>query len=73
MFEVLNIPLELVSTGLLAMDTHSQKNMVFDPTKARNMTESELLDADRILSTLGLPFTTRTSVEDFLKITDCPE
>jgi hypothetical protein len=50
------------------MDKHSQNNM-FDPAKSRDLTNTEYLETDKVLSSLGLPFTTKTSMDEFRAIT----
>jgi len=68
LFQKLDISQDLVSYALPAMNKHSQNDMLFDRSKARKLTQEEYKDSDKILAWMGLPFTSSTSVEDFIKL-----
>jgi len=65
LFELLKISQDLVPIALTAMKRHSQNDIMYDPTKAENITEQELRDADVVFDWLGLPFNTMVTMEDF--------
>jgi len=56
----------LVPIALQALQRHSQNNMLYDPTKAKNISSSALADCDEFLEWANLPFTSQTPVEQFV-------
>jgi len=69
-FRDLGISEDLVPYALPAMDKQSQNDNLFKRSKARKMTPMELKNSDKILSWIGLPFTTSTTIEEFIKIVE---
>jgi len=68
LFESVQISLEYVPEAMTALERHSQNNILFDPKKARNISDNALTDCEDIFEWFGLPFTTKTPLEDFESI-----
>jgi len=58
----------MVPLALTAMEKHSQNDILYDPMKAKNITQQELHNADCIFEWLGLPFDTKVSMEKFKEL-----
>jgi len=65
MFEALDIPTNYVKDCLAAFNTHSQNNLLFDPNTAGNISEDTLVECDKVLNWVGIPFDTKSSLADF--------
>jgi len=65
LFATLGISIDLVPIALTALERHSQNDMLYDPLKAKNLTQEDIKDADMIFKWLKLPFSMNVSMGDF--------
>jgi len=65
LFEKLDISTDLVATGLSAMKSHSQNNMLYDPANTQSITQEKLDDCDKVMAWTKLPIDTKTEMDDY--------
>jgi len=64
----LNIDQKWVSLTRSALDRDSQNNMMYDPMKAKDVTNEEVKDCDEMFSLLKVPFKTGVDCKTFEEI-----
>jgi len=62
---VLNIPVDLVDLGLSAMERHSQNDVFFDRSKAKNISEEQLKTSQEMFDWIGAPLSIDVSMDDY--------
>jgi len=68
MFEMLDIPLSLVDIGMKAMEKHSQNDVIYNPKKAKNITEDQLKTTREWFEWLGAPVTLDIPLNEYVEL-----
>jgi len=67
LFENVGLSSEFVPLAKTALQKHAQNNLTYDPKKAESIPDQFLGECDEILAWVGTPFSTKTSINDYIK------